>query len=402
MIIMFMMLIYFWMISFGYFEGYAFQQGERPLGNYLLVNLAGAILLLLLYPIPIKLSFPGVRIYMLLMLWLLIIHLYQPDYFSSVKRVSNILLTQVLMVILANYAWRISLFKLIEYFVYYIAIVMVTVIYTHLTKIGTLAIGGHGDLRMGGIFTFGQAASVAGIGLLLTAYQILYNPQANKPVLFVLGGLFVFSLIACDLRTGMGAVAAAIGIQYLFYLRSKKKNIFPFLIMVAVLYVGYKLYSSLNDSGTLVSTDLAYRQLIWSYSIPGILKRPFSGYGTIPAFFVNNPKILAFNSVLLDPHSSYLSLMLQSGVVTMIMLVLVVGRIVRFNLTSSSYHIKAFVSIVVYWAIIGSTGGSMYSLDYDITAVFFMFTILAFCCHADHFADNRKAILAQGMLKAYV
>ncbi|MBE7170895.1 MAG: O-antigen ligase family protein [Williamsia sp.] len=392
-----------WMVSFGFFEGYANQEGVRQLGNYLVVNLVLASMLVVLFPTKIKLSFPGVRIYVLIMLWLILIHVYQQDYFTSVKKLSNILLTQVLMIIMANYAWKINLFKLMELFIYYIAIVMVLVIYTHLTKIGPIGIGTHlEEFRLGGLFTFGQAAAVAGIGLLLSAHQLLFNPAAKKSVYIALSLFFTYCLIACDLRTGIGAVAIAISVQYLYYLTSQNKSIFPFLIMMGVAYAGYKLYISLNESGTLVSSDLAYRQLIWSYSIPGIAKRPIVGYGTVPAFFTNNPKTLAFNAVLADPHSSYLSLMLQSGVVTLILLILFVARVVRFNMASKSFHTKAFVSIVVYWAIIGSTGGNMFSLDYDITSVFFMFSILAFCCHSSHIAANRKAILNEGMIKAYV
>ena len=213
---------------------------------------------------------------------------------------------------------------------------------------------------------------------------------------------FVYCLIACDLRTAIGAVAIALSVQYLFFLQSRKKSIFPFLILVSVLYGSYKIYVKLNESGNLVSSDLAYRELIWQISIPGIVKRPITGYGAVANFYKNNPRVLAFHEFLVDPHSSYLALMLQSGVVTFILLMVYLFQVARFNFLSAAYHTKALISIFAFWLIVGSTGGYMYDLDYDITSVVFLFSVLAFCCHPSHFAENRKAILSKGVRNAYV
>ena len=400
----FFMLLFFWVLSFGYFEGWMNADAtSRQYGNYLILNLMAASVLIVLFPAKIKYSFPGVKVFTLMMVWLIIIHFFQQEYFASLKRLSNILLTQVLLVVLANYAWKINLFKLIELFIYYIVVLMMLVIYVQLTKVGPIGIGTHlEEFRLGGIFTFGQAATLAGTGLMLSAYQILYNPAAKKIVYIPLSLFFVYCLIACDLRTAIGAVAVALSIQYLFYLQSKKKSIFPFLIMVSVLYGGYKIYLKLNESGTLVSSDLAYRELIWQLSIPGIVKQPVTGYGAVTNFYKGNPKILAFHEFLVDPHSSYLALMLQSGVITFLLLMTYLFQVARFNFRSVSYHTKALVSIFAFWLIVGSTGGYMYDLDYDITSVFFLFSVLAFCCHPSHLAENRKAIISKGMLKAYV
>lgn len=400
----FFLLLFFWLISFGYLEGWLNADAtSRQYGNYLMVNLAAACVLILLYPFKLKYSFPGVKVFTLLIVWLIIIHFFQPDYFASLKRLVNILLTQVLLVVLANYAWKIDLFKLVELFIYYVAILMVVVIYVHLTKIGPIGIGTHlEEFRLGGAFTFGQAATLAGTGLLLCAYQILYNPAAKKILFGTLALFFVYCLIACDLRTAIGAVAVALCIQYLFYLRSKKKNIFPFLILISAVYGAYKLYVSLNESGNLVSSDLAYREIIWNLSIPGIARRPITGYGSVIGFYKNNPRILSFHEFLVDPHSSYLAIMLQSGVVTFVLLMIYLFQVARFNILSASYHTKALVSVFAFWLLVGSTGGYMYDLDYDITSVVFLFSVLAFCCHPSHIAANKQAILNKGMLKAYV
>ena len=48
--------------------------------------------------------------------------------------------------------------------------------------------------------------------------------------------------------------------------------------------------------------------------------------------------------------------------------------------------------------IVGSTGLFVYDMDYEITAVVFIFSILAFCCHPVHRAENKKAAVQDDVL----
>lgn len=393
-------LLFFWLIAFGFFEGFLnANSSERIGGVYLVFNIALAGLLFLLFPIKLKLNFPGVTVYAVLMIWLFVIHFIQQDYLISSKKFFTILVTQCLLVTMANYAWKIDFFKLIDLVLVNLAIVLAIAIYIHITKIGPIGIGTHvEEFRMGGIFSFGVAAVLGGLGFLLSFYQVLFHPSGKKITHILLACFFLYCLVASDLRTAIGACMAAISIQYILYLKSKNKNIFPFLILASCLYGGYKLYVSLNAEGAGVERDFEYRQLIWAISSHGIFKNPIVGYGNTSLYFKKNIEVINFNELLVDPHSSYLALMLQSGVIAFLLLFAFLFRVAWFNFFSSSYYTKALVSVFVYWMIVGSTGAFIYNLDYEVTAVFFIFSILAFCCHPVHRAENKKAAVDKGML----
>lgn len=394
-------LLFFWLLAFGFFEGFLNSNASERIGGvYLVLNIAVAGLLFLLFPIKLKLNFPGINVYAILMIWLFAIHFIQQDYLISSKRFFTILMTQCLLITLANYAWKIDYFKLIDLLLYYLAIVLGIAIYIHVTKIGPIGIGTHiEEFRMGGIFSFGQAATLGGLGFLFSFYQVLFNPSGKKILYILLTCFFLYCLIASDLRTAIGACMVAVSVQYIFYLKSKNKSIFPFVILALCLYGGYKLYVSLNEEGAGVERDFEYRQLIWAVSSHGIFKNPLLGYGNASVYFKQNTEVMNFNELLVDPHSSYLALMLQSGVISFILLFIFLFRVMLFNFLSTSFYTKALVSLVIYWLIVGSTGGFMYDLDYEITAVFFMFSILTFCCHPIHRAENKKALVKDGILR---
>ncbi len=393
-------LLFFWLISFGFFEGFLNADASaRVAGVYLSLNIAAAGVLFFLFPIKLKVNFPGITVYAILMTWLMIIHFLQPDYLISSKRFFSIVLTQFLLIVLANYAWKVDFFKLVDLLLYYLGIVLSIAIYVHVTKIGPIGIGTHvEEFRMGGLFSFGQAATLGGIGFLFSVYQIFFNPVSKKLQYFLFAAFFLYCLIASDLRTAIGAVMVAISIQYILYLKSRKKSVLPFILLATCLYGGYKLYVSMNEEGAGVERDFEYRQLIWQVSSHGIIKKPILGYGNANVYFKGNTEVQNFNEMLMDPHSSYLALMLQSGVVAFALLFLFMFRVMWFCIMSSSYFTKALVSLFVYWMIVGSTGGFMYDLDYEITAVFFMFTILAFCGHPFHRAENRRNLAVRNGL----
>src|SRR5206468_2260481 len=104
-------------------------------------------------------------------------------------------------------------------------------------------------------FTFGQAATLSGLGFLFSVYQLLFKPAAYKIFYFIGLAFFGYCLVGADLRTAIGACMAAVLLQYLMYLKSRNKSIFPVLILVSVLYGAYKLYLALNPIGSEVSKD---------------------------------------------------------------------------------------------------------------------------------------------------
>ena len=370
-------------------------------GVNLILNIAAAGVLFFLFPVRLKLNFPGVTLYIILMVWLLMIHFMQPDYALSLKRFFTILMTQFLIVVLANYAWRMDYFKLVDMLLYYLAIVLALAIYVHVTKIGPIRIGTHiEEFRMGGLFSFGQAATLGGLGFLLAVYQLMFNPASNKILYGLLTFFFLYCLVASDLRTAIGACMLAASVQYVLYLKSRNKNVIPFILMAACLYGGYKLYVSTNAEGAGVERDFEYRQLIWKLARHGIYKRPIMGWGNSTVYFKGNIEVMNFNDMLMDPHSSYLALMLQSGVVACVLLLSFLLRMMWMCFTNSAYHTKALISLFAYWMIVGSTGGFMYNLDYEITAVLFAFSILAICGHPVHrttAAGSKELAVRQGM-----
>ena len=107
-------LLLFFILPFGFFEGQLLSEDNRKMGTYLIINAAFAIIAFAHLPFRIQFHIPGIRLLMILMAWLFVIHLFRDNYNQSLNNFSNILFTQVLVLLMVNFAWRIHFHRLLD------------------------------------------------------------------------------------------------------------------------------------------------------------------------------------------------------------------------------------------------------------------------------------------------
>jgi O-antigen ligase len=256
-------------------------------------------------------------------------------------------------------------------------------------NVGPLELGNHSeDVRFGGLFFFGITGILAGVGAILSSFQFFKAETKKLRIRYIFStGVFCFYTLACDMRTVMAGIVAAVFVQYLFKRKSENKSIIPIIILAGVAYFGLQLYKSYSE-GSDVERDLETREIIWGVGKKMVADQPIVGYGTYAASMsrvsLSDTRYsdMFVDLKLPDPHSSYLSIMIQSGVVSFGIFLFLLFKIVQLSKRYSPIN-RMLLSILAYWLVCGSTGGNYFDFNYSIQGVAFELMIFGIMLHPE-------------------
>lgn len=374
--------------SFGYVRH---EMGDeiRNFGQLLIIGTVITIGLALWLKVRIKLNFKYSGIMYVLLAWLFFIHFFRSDMSGSTKNMLNIFFTQVLVIVVSNIFWKIPFNKLMNIFLIYLHVMMLISVYVHILYVGPIELGNHDvDVRFGGLFFFGITGVLAGFGAIISTFQYFGTEEKKLRFRYMAStAVFAFYILAADMRTVMAAITVSIFIQYLFKRKSQNKSIWPLVVMGGALYGIVQVYKSYSEGGD-VERDLSIREVIWGVGQKMIADQPLIGYGTytddINRLSIADTKYSdLFNELKLpDPHSSFLSLMIQSGLVSFAIYLFLLVKIVQLSRRYSVYN-RALLSLIAFWLVCGSTGGNYFDFTYSIQGMAFELSIFAIMLHPE-------------------
>lgn len=374
--------------TFGYVRH---EMGDqvRNFGQLLIIGVIITVCIALWLKIRINFNFKFSKILYVLLAWLFVIQFFRQDMSGSTKNFVNILFTQILVIVISNILWRIPFDKLMNIFLIYFHCMMLICVYVHIANVGPIQLGNHDEeVRFGGLFFFGITGILAGVGAILSSFQYFGAEARNLRLKYLASTvIFVFYTLASDMRTVMAAIVVSIFIQYLFKRKSQNKSIWPIVVMGTFLYGAVRFYKSFSE-GSDVERDLGIREVIWGVGQKMISDQPLVGYGTytedMNRISISDTKYSdLFNDLKLpDPHSSFLSLMIQSGLVSFAIYIFLLLKIVQLSKRYSVYN-RALLSIIAFWLVCGSTGGNYFDFNYSIQGMAFELTIFAIMLHPE-------------------
>jgi O-antigen ligase len=373
---------------FGYLK-HEMSETVRNYGQLLTMNVILAIGIALWVKIKINFNFRYSPVLYFLLAWLFFIMFFREDMSNSSKNFFNILFAQILVVVIANIFWRVPFDRLLKIFLIYLHCCMLVSVYVHLANGSRIELGNHDEeVRFGGLFFFGVTGILAGVGATLSSFQYFRAETKKLRMIFLFStALFCFYTLATDMRTVMGGIVAAIFVQYLFKRKSENRSILPLIILAGFLYGGLQVYKSFSQNSD-VERDFGIREVIWSVGQKMISEQPLTGYGAYTND-INRVSLadtrysdLFIDLKLPDPHSSYLSIMIQSGVVTLVIIMFLLGKIVMLSKRYRPID-RALLSIIAFWLVCATTGGNYFDFTYNLTGMTFELTIFGIMLHPE-------------------
>lgn len=374
--------------TFGYVS-HDYNEETRNYGQLLLATVAFNLALAYWLKVKLDFRFTFNSIIYSLMFWLFVIQFFRDDLAASNKNFINILFTQVFVIVISKIFWQVQLDRLINYFIIYLHLTMAVCAYVHVANGSPLELGNHDEnVRMGGLFFFGITGVLAGLGAILSSLMY-FKSDGFKTKVKYFGSTLIFMTwtLACDMRTVMAGIVLAVFIQYLFKRRAQHKSVFPLILLAGVFYGGLKLYKSYSE-GTDLDKDVEIREVLWSIGRKLIVEQPLFGYGSygndLGRVSITDIKYSdLFNAMkLTDPHSSYLSLMIQSGLLSFGLFVIFIIKILFLSRKFDPFN-RMILSIIGFWMICGSTGGNFFDFTYTMQGVAFELTIFGILLHPD-------------------
>ncbi|WP_160166664.1 O-antigen ligase family protein [Arcticibacter svalbardensis] len=297
---------------------------------------------------------------------------------------------------MANISWSIQFKTVLKIMLVFFHVALFLSLIVHFKTGGTLSFGNHTMTgRLGGLFFFAVTAVLAGFASLISFYLVLIN----RRVIYIISlALCIAYLIYTDSRSVLLGVIVGCFIQYFFNLKIQKKKTTKTIVFFIVFYVLYRIYSAYNLGGANVEDDLEFRTKIWSTALLGIYQEPYLGYGDSLYFLTNmNYALKDFYEQLNDPHSSYLALILQSGLIAFFMLFYFLYRILKGMVLKPNIYNLFVISLFGFWLISGSTGGAFFNLNYSLLSVLFNFTLIALAFHPSLWPTNSIRIKEVGL-----
>lgn len=374
--------------SFGYFK-HEMSETVRNYGQLLIIAVTIAVAVAFWVKIKIRFDFKYSSIVYVLLGWLLFIMFFRDDLSASSKNFFNILFSQILVIVLSNIFWRIPFDRLLQIFLVYLHACLLLSVYVHISNGFRIELGNHDEeVRFGGLFFFGITGILAGVGAVLSSFQYFRADTKKLRMIYLFStAVFGFYTLATDMRTVMGGIVAAIFVQYLFKRKSENKSILPLIILGGFLYMGLQFYKSFSQNSD-VERDFGIREVIWSVGQKMISEQPLTGYGAYTDD-INKVSLadtrysdLFIDLKLPDPHSSYLSIMIQSGIVTFLIILFLLVKIVQLTTRYKPID-RTLLSIIAFWLVCGTTGGNYFDFTYNLTGMTFELTIFGIMLHPE-------------------
>ncbi len=219
--------------------------------------------------------------------------------------------------------------------------------------------------RLGGLFYYAHTSAIASIVFLFSFIQY----KNYQRYIFILLMLFSFiALIATDTRSAWFATFFSLVIIS----KSKKYFYRLFLLIIIIYFLIIPLLSFLEIPylGALIQ-DIEFRKAIWFYSINLGFENLFTGFGS-EAFKLFRTFQFA---ELKDPHNSFISLYLQSGIGSVILFTIIFFKNCSLALKKkySDYQFLYF-----FWFFFSFFWGNLFNSLSSFISMYLMFTIYAF------------------------
>ncbi|MEO6915221.1 MAG: O-antigen ligase family protein [Chitinophagaceae bacterium] len=372
--------------TFGYLS-HDYNEESRNYGQLLIIGVVINVILAYWLKVKLDFKFPFSPVIYSLIVWLFLIQFFRENLELSNKNFINILFTQVFVIVISKIFWQIPLERLINIFIIYLHLTMIVSAYVHVKNGGPLELGNHDEfVRMGGLFFFGITGVLAGLGAILSSLMYFRSEGLfTKSKYLVSTLIFMTWTLACDMRTVMAGIVVAIFIQLLFKRKAQNKSVMPLILLAGLFYWMIKLYKSYSE-GTDLDKDVETREILWSIGRKLIAEQPLFGYGN----YQNDLGRVSVTDIrygdlfnafrLTDPHSSYLSLMIQSGLLSFGIFVFFLIKILFLSKKFNPYS-RALLSIIGFWLICGSTGGNFFDFTYTLQGLLFELTVFGMILH---------------------
>jgi O-antigen ligase len=299
---------------------------------------------------------------------------------DSLRNAAAILLTYGIVIILSIIMHSIPFKLVIKTLVVTLISFIPFMIYTHVSNVGPLVVlpdrSANNNYRLGGIFYYAHTAMLLGVLALLS---LSYAIEERRKKYFLIYTISLVLIAYTDTRSVWLASAAITG--YIFYNSFFKKRINPVIILFIALpfYILYHYLSS-ADNSQVASEDLNFRSQIWAYAMIGIFKNPFFGYGS-ESFLAKDAVASSLIDGLSDPHSSFLAITLQSGLLGLIAFIILYTKIFYHFKKFSHSSFKNYYSLFIFWIIAPFFWGYIYNGTAGFITTFFPITIIGILCH---------------------
>ncbi len=329
------------------------------------------------------------------MITLMGVGLFRGELSSSINNIASAALTYSIVIGLAALGFSMPFRRTIDLLIIFIAFIFLPLTtFIHLTKVGPLVLFPDrlqdNNLRLGGLLYYAHTAMIIGVGALFSLEQFVTYKSRIKRLYYLLIfiGLNAFLLLT-DCRSSWGGVVFSYTILIMSYLT--RINRWRFTIAIGLLIGAFYIAKDLSKISTTheyhTSDDFMFRMAIWGFAIDGIVERPLTGYGNTN-YFARNQKAMAHDERLADPHSSTLSLALQSGILVVILFYWLYAKIarhyVRFRVTTHC----AMIAVVIYWLLVPFLWGMIYNGSPGFIQIFFPLTFFISLLHPSHFVHT--------------
>jgi O-antigen ligase len=371
---------------FGFFDNQSTSAVKKNYGTLLIYGNIILFILGIYLKLKLAFNFRYITLIYILLIWLFICMFLRDDMQISVNNYTNILLTQLFIIQLANIVWRIPFMKLLVWTLLFLHLILFACLCVHVMYVGKIVFGTHIPAdRMGGLFFYGITGDLAGFAIVISLFLLYKTRYFFKRALYVLGCfLLIYYMLAADMRIALLAVSVAFVVQYVFDRLAQNKSILPIVFVSIICFIGFQLYVTYNAGGSNIDSDIDTREFIWGLALISIGKQTLIGYGdygpVMRQLGESDRSVLLTN--LHDPHSSYFSLILQSGIIAFIIFAILNVKVIK-DVKNLSVGYKGVISFLAYWLICGVTGGNFFDFTYNIANVFFEFTLFGLILHPE-------------------
>lgn len=317
---------------------------------------------------------------------------------SSINNIASVALTYGIILGLVALSFSMPFRRPVDLIIVFITFIFLPLTaYIHVTKVGPMVFFPDrlqdNNLRLGGLLYYAHTAMILGIGALFSLKQLITYKSKTERLYYAIVFLTLNTfLLLTDCRSSWGGVLVSYLILTMAYLT--RINRWRFAICIGLLAGGVYLAKDISKIKAApeynTSDDFLFRMAIWGFAIDGIIDRPLTGYGN-NNYFARNQKAMRLDDRLTDPHSSTLSLALQSGLVVVVLFYCLYARMARHYIRFGIQLHKPMIAVAIYWLLVPFMWGMIYNGSPGFIQIFFPLTFFLSLMHPSHFIRTSHA-----------
>jgi O-antigen ligase len=331
-----------------------------------------------------------VRVFGVFVCWLLIIAFFQKeDVFDSLKVFTAFTITYLIAILTARVLHNIPIRKVFGRLLNIIVLIVLPVnLLIQIVSVGGLVLfpdrSLDDGLRFGGGLYHAHNGMVLGIAFLINLFLIVIYKERNPQRIFY-GAVLIIAILLTDCRSvWTGLIISVSYIVYIIAAGKNKKLIRSLAILLGSMYYMYSVVYTPKHTQSNGERDLSYRSQIWAMAVGGIAMSPVVGYGKNNYFQTNADNLdqdVTQGGRLIDPHNAYLDLMLQSGIITLVIFLVMYFMVFRNYRKHLNPLFKPIFTIFFFWIFLPFFWGRIYNGQSGFITFFFPFTIWAIILH---------------------